>query len=51
MCGYLLFQIRIRPPGVKGRLDILKVHARKVKMSPSVDLSAYAQNLPGNLLL
>nr|CAD1824191.1 unnamed protein product [Ananas comosus var. bracteatus] len=40
-------KIRIRPPGVKGRLDILKVHARKVKMSPSVDLSAYAQNLPG----
>ncbi|XP_072951632.1 probable inactive ATP-dependent zinc metalloprotease FTSHI 1, chloroplastic [Typha angustifolia] len=40
-------KIRIRPSGVKGRLDILKVHARKVKMSPSVDLSTYAQNLPG----
>ncbi|KAK1302473.1 ATP-dependent zinc metalloprotease FtsH [Acorus calamus] len=40
-------KIRIRPPGPKGRLDILKVHARKVKMSPSVDLSSYAQNLPG----
>ncbi|KAG9448252.1 hypothetical protein H6P81_014380 [Aristolochia fimbriata] len=40
-------KIRIRPPGAKGRLDILKVHARKVKMSPSVDLSSYAQNLPG----
>lgn len=40
-------KIRIRPPGAKGRLDILKVHARKVKMSPSVDLSTYAQNLPG----
>ncbi|KAF6170531.1 hypothetical protein GIB67_031939 [Kingdonia uniflora] len=33
--------------GAKGRLDILKVHARKVKMSPTVDLSTYAQNLPG----
>ncbi|KAF5182372.1 Atp-dependent zinc metalloprotease ftsh [Thalictrum thalictroides] len=40
-------KIRIRPPGAKGRLDILKVHARKVKMSPTVDLSSYAQNLPG----
>ncbi|KAJ0986121.1 hypothetical protein J5N97_004477 [Dioscorea zingiberensis] len=33
--------------GGKGRLDILKVHAHKVRMSPSVDLSTYAQNLPG----
>ncbi|KAK6947929.1 ATPase, AAA-type, core [Dillenia turbinata] len=40
-------KIRIRPPNAKGRLDILRVHARKVKMSPSVDLSVYAQNLPG----
>ncbi|KAF6140822.1 hypothetical protein GIB67_042235 [Kingdonia uniflora] len=39
-------KIRIRAPGAKGRLDILKVHARKVKMSPTVDLSTYAQNLP-----
>lgn len=42
-------KIRIRPPNAKGRLEILKVHARKVKMSPSVDLSSYAQNLPGML--
>ncbi|XP_059645162.1 probable inactive ATP-dependent zinc metalloprotease FTSHI 1, chloroplastic [Cornus florida] len=40
-------KIRIRPPNAKGRLEILKVHARKVKLSESVDLSAYAQNLPG----
>ncbi|KAL5989372.1 putative inactive ATP-dependent zinc metalloprotease FTSHI 1, chloroplastic [Asimina triloba] len=40
-------KIRIRPPGTKGRLDILKVHARKFKISPSVDLSIYARNLPG----
>ncbi|KAL1326410.1 hypothetical protein HN51_036505 [Arachis hypogaea] len=40
-------KIRIRPPGAKGRLDILKIHASKVKMSDSVDLSSYAQNLPG----
>ncbi|XP_052170629.1 probable inactive ATP-dependent zinc metalloprotease FTSHI 1, chloroplastic [Diospyros lotus] len=40
-------KIRIRPPNAKGRLEILKVHAHKVKLSGSVDLSSYAQNLPG----
>ncbi|GAB4857575.1 Probable inactive ATP-dependent zinc metalloprotease FTSHI 1, chloroplastic [Ancistrocladus abbreviatus] len=40
-------KIRIRPPNAKGRLDILKVHAGKVNLSPSVDLSTYANNLPG----
>ncbi|KAK7251442.1 hypothetical protein RIF29_34641 [Crotalaria pallida] len=40
-------KIRIRPPSAKGRHDILKIHASKVKMSESVDLSRYAQNLPG----
>lgn len=40
-------KIRIRPPNAKGRLDILKVHAKKVKLSPSVDLSTYANDLPG----
>ncbi|KAK8938285.1 ATP-dependent zinc metalloprotease FtsH [Platanthera guangdongensis] len=40
-------EIRIRPAGSKGRLDILKVHAHKVKLSPTVDLASYAQNLPG----
>ncbi|XP_014509626.1 probable inactive ATP-dependent zinc metalloprotease FTSHI 1, chloroplastic isoform X1 [Vigna radiata var. radiata] len=40
-------KIRIRPPGAKGRHDILKIHASKVKMSESVDLSSYARNLPG----
>ncbi|KAI3505303.1 hypothetical protein L1887_27362 [Cichorium endivia] len=40
-------KIRIRPPNAKGRLEILQVHARKVKLSESVDLSVYAQNLPG----
>lgn len=46
-CYISLFQIRIRPPNAKGRLEILKVHARKVKLSDTVDLSSYAQNLPG----
>lgn len=40
-------KIRIRPPNAKGRLDILKVHARKVKISETVDLASYAKNLPG----
>ncbi|PON69000.1 AAA-type ATPase [Trema orientale] len=40
-------KIRIRPPPAKGRLEILKIHAGKVKMSESVDLSSYAKNLPG----
>ena len=40
-------QIRVQPPNAKGRFEILKVHARKVKLSPSVDLSSYANDLPG----
>ncbi|KAE8717160.1 FtsH extracellular protease family isoform 2 [Hibiscus syriacus] len=40
-------KIRIRPPNAKGRLQILKIHASKVKISESVDLSSYANNLPG----
>ncbi|KAK6158426.1 hypothetical protein DH2020_005740 [Rehmannia glutinosa] len=40
-------KIRIRPPNAKGRLGILQVHARKVKLSDTVDLSSYANNLPG----
>lgn len=51
ICYIFLFQIRIRPPNAKGRLDILKVHARKVKLSDTVDLATYAQNLPGIQLL
>ncbi|XP_057520581.1 probable inactive ATP-dependent zinc metalloprotease FTSHI 1, chloroplastic [Amaranthus tricolor] len=40
-------KIRVQPPNAKGRLDILKVHSRKVKLSSSVDLSTYAKDLPG----
>lgn len=45
----LSLQIKIRPPNAKGRTEILKIHASKVKMSDSVDLSSYAKNLPGML--
>lgn len=34
-------------PDIKGRLEILKVHARKIKMDISVDLNDIARNTPG----
>lgn len=34
-------------PDVKGRLEILKVHARKIKIDPSVNLDDVARNTPG----
>lgn len=34
-------------PDIKGRYDILKVHAKKIKMDPSVDLMAIARSTPG----
>ncbi|CAA3008680.1 probable inactive ATP-dependent zinc metalloprotease FTSHI 1, chloroplastic [Olea europaea subsp. europaea] len=40
-------KIKVKPPNAKGRLEILKVHARKVKLSDTVDLSSYANNLQG----
>lgn len=35
-------------PDIKGRFDILKVHARKIKMDPSVDLMQIARSTPGS---
>lgn len=35
-------------PDIKGRFDILKVHARKIKMDPSVDLMTVARSTPGS---
>jgi cell division protease FtsH len=34
-------------PDVKGRFEILKVHARKVKLGPNVDLARLARATPG----
>ncbi|MBN1915345.1 MAG: ATP-dependent zinc metalloprotease FtsH [Parachlamydiales bacterium] len=34
-------------PDVKGRYEILKVHARKIKIDPSVNLQDVARNTPG----
>ncbi len=34
-------------PDIKGRLEILKVHARKIKLDPTVDLMDVARGTPG----
>lgn len=41
-------RVVISLPDIKGRYDILKVHARKIKMDPSVDLMAIARSTPGS---
>lgn len=40
-------RIVIDLPDIRGRLEILKVHARRIKLDPSVDLSVIARNTPG----
>jgi cell division protease FtsH len=40
-------QIMVNLPDVRGREAILKVHAKNVKLSPSVDLSVIARGTPG----
>ena len=40
-------QIYVPLPDVKGRMDILKVHSRKVKLGPAVDLLRLARATPG----
>ena len=40
-------QVTVSLPDVKGREEILRVHARKVKLSESVDLSLIARGTPG----
>ncbi len=39
-------QVYVQLPDVKGRYDILKVHARKIKLGPNVDLRRVAQATP-----
>ncbi len=39
--------VTVQLPDVKGRLEILKVHARKVKLGPNVDLPRLARATPG----
>ena len=40
-------QIYVNEPDVKGREEILKVHAKNKKLSPDVDLKALAKRVPG----
>lgn len=40
-------QVYIPLPDIKGRYEILKVHARKIKLDTSVDLMALARSTPG----
>lgn len=40
-------RVIINLPDIKGRFDILKVHARKIKLDSSVDLMAVARSTPG----
>lgn len=40
-------RIVIDLPDVKGRFEILKVHARRIKLDASVDLMSIARNTPG----
>ena len=39
--------ILVDRPDLKGRVDILKVHARNVKLAPDVDLHVFARRTPG----
>jgi len=39
-------QVTVPLPDVKGRLEILKVHAKKVKLNPNVDLEKIARGTP-----
>lgn len=39
-------QIAVSLPDVKGRLEILKVHSKKVKLGPNVDLTKLARGTP-----
>ncbi len=40
-------QVTVPSPDIKGRFEILKVHARKVKLGPDVDLQRVARATPG----
>ncbi|MGD1862909.1 MAG: ATP-dependent zinc metalloprotease FtsH2 [Leptolyngbyaceae cyanobacterium] len=40
-------QVMVEPPDIKGRLEILNVHARNKKLSDEVSLDAIARRTPG----
>ncbi|ADK85548.1 ATP-dependent metalloprotease FtsH [Desulfarculus baarsii DSM 2075] len=40
-------QVLVDKPDLKGRLDILNVHAKRIALGPNVDLKVLAQRTPG----
>jgi cell division protease FtsH len=40
-------QVSVDPPDIKGRLEVLKVHARNKKLAPEISLDAIARRTPG----
>jgi len=40
-------RINVPVPDIKGRLEILTVHAKKIKLTPETDLSIIARHTPG----
>ena len=40
-------RVPVELPDFQGRVDLLKVHAKKIKMSDNVNLEAIAKVLPG----
>ncbi|MBM3200982.1 MAG: ATP-dependent zinc metalloprotease FtsH [Chlamydiae bacterium] len=40
-------QVHVELPDIKGRYEVLKVHARKLKLDPNVDLQYVARGTPG----
>jgi len=40
-------KVTVRKPTTEGRAEILKVHAKRIKLSPLVDLNQLARDLPG----
>jgi len=40
-------RINVPVPDIKGRLEILNVHARKIKLTPDTDMSVIARHTPG----
>ena len=40
-------QVHVPLPDIRGREEILKIHAEKVQMSENVDLSVIARGTPG----
>lgn len=40
-------QVTVDPPDIKGRLEILKVHARNKKLAPEISLESISRRTPG----